>query len=223
MSIVYSIHEGDSQMLNEPIDFKEQMAEARRNQILLGAAQVFSAKGFHKATTKEVAKAAGVSEGTIYNYFENKRDLLVAMIDVVGGIQSVRNIVMDHPPEDPKEYLTAVLKDRYQIAKNFGNRMTPILAEMLTDAELRDTVYNRIAIPIATYVENFIQINVDTGRFRPVDPVVITRSFVGAVFVNFGLKISKLDPRYDKISEDELIEQLVSAFLDGLLIDEAKN
>ena len=68
-------------VLNEPIDFKEQMAEARRRQILMGAAQVFAEKGFHKATTKQIAKAGGVSEGTIYNYFKNKRELLVAMID----------------------------------------------------------------------------------------------------------------------------------------------
>ncbi len=204
-------------MLNEPIDFKEQMAEVRRNQILMGAAQIFSEKGFHKATTKEIARAAGVSEGTIYNYFANKRELLVAMIDVI-GMQSVRNIVVDHPPEDPREYLTAVLKDRYQIAGSFGNRMVFIIAEMLTDKTLRETVYNRIAGPIATYVENFVQANIDSGRFRPVDPVVVTRSFVGAVFVNFSLKLSGLDERYNKLSEDELIEQLVSIFLDGLLI-----
>ena len=204
-------------MLNSPMDFKEQMAEARRTQILMGAAQVFSEKGYHQATTKEIAKAAGVAEGTIYNYFQNKRDLLVAMIDVI-GMQSVRNIVVDHPPEDPREYLTAVLKDRFQIARHFGNRMVPVIAEMLTDTELRGTVYNRIAMPIASYIENFVQTNIDAGRFRPVDPVVVTRGFVGAIFVNFALKISKLDTRYDTISEDELIEKLVSFFLDGLLI-----
>ena len=200
------------------MDFKEQMAEARRTQILMGAAQVFSEKGYHQATTKEIAKAAGVAEGTIYNYFQNKREMLVAMIDVI-GMQSVRDIVVDHPPEDPGEYLRVVLKDRYQIAKNFGNRMMPVIAEMMTDAELRDTVYNRIAIPIAGNIENFVQANIDAGRFRPVNPVVVTRSFVGTVFVNFALKISQLEPRYNKISEDELIEQLVSLFLNGLLLN----
>lgn len=206
-------------MLPTPNDFKEQMVEARRAQILMGAAQVFAEKGYHQATTKEIAKAAGVSEGTIYNYFQNKRDLLVAMIDVI-GMQSVRNIVIDHPPEDPREYLTAVLNDRYEIARKFGNRMIPIIAEMLTDEELRDTVYNRIAIPIASYLENFIQANIEAGRFRPVDPVVTTRIFVGAMFINFALKISGLDARYCKISEDELIDQIISTFLDGLLISE---
>jgi len=205
-------------MLNAPIDFKEHMAEARRTQILMGASQVFAKKGFHKATTKEIAKAAGVSEGTIYNYFENKRELLVAMIDAI-GVQSVRNIVIEHPPEDPRAYLRAVLKDRYQFAKNFGSRLTPIIGEMLTDEEMRETIYSRIARPLASYIENFVQANIDSGQFRPVDPMVATRSFVGALFVNFALKLSGIEERYNSLSEDDLIEQVISIFLGGLLTD----
>jgi AcrR family transcriptional regulator len=206
-------------MLNEPIDFKEQMTEARRAQILMGAAQVFAEKGYHQATTKEIAKAAGVSEGTIYNYFANKRELLVAMVNAI-GMQSVKSIIVDHPPDDPKEFLTAVLKDRYEIGKNFGSRMTPIIAEMFTDEEMRETVYNQIAMPIADHIEKFIQTNIEAGRFRRVNPIITTRCFVGAVFVNIALKLSGLDERYNDISEDELIEQLVSNFLNGLLINE---
>lgn len=206
-------------MLDAPADFKEQMVEARRAQILSGAASVFAEKGYHQATTKEIAKAAGVAEGTIYNYFQSKRDLLVAMIDSI-GMQSVRDIVTDQPPDDPRQYLTLVLEDRFQIAASFGNRLIPVIAEMLTDEEMGETVYNRIAIPIARYLEAFIEANVEAGRFRQVDPVVATRSMAGAVFVNFALKISRLDAYYDLVSEDQLIEQIVSIFLDGLLTNE---
>jgi len=87
--------------------FKEQMVEARRTQILLGAAQVFADKGFHKATTKEIAKAAGVSEGTIYNYFNTKRELLFALIDLVGA-QSLKTVIEAHRQDDPHAFLTAL-------------------------------------------------------------------------------------------------------------------
>jgi AcrR family transcriptional regulator len=42
---------------------------------------VFAEKGFRRATTREVARVAVVSEGTIYNYFEDKDALLVAILD----------------------------------------------------------------------------------------------------------------------------------------------
>jgi len=44
---------------------------ARRNQILEAAASVFAAKGFHPTTIKDIAKEAGIADGTIYNYFES--------------------------------------------------------------------------------------------------------------------------------------------------------
>jgi AcrR family transcriptional regulator len=208
-------------MFNEPVDFKEQMAEARRMQILMGASQVFAEKGYHQATTKEIAKAAGISEGTIYNYFANKRELLVAMVNAI-GMQSVRNIMIDASPDKPEEFLKAILKDRYEIGKQFGNRMTPLIAEMFTDAEMRETIYNQIAMPIAGHIEKFIQANIDAGRFRPVNPVIATRFFVGGAFVNFALKLSGVDKRYCEISEDELIEQIVAHFLNGLFIPNEK-
>ena len=62
-------------MPTSPDPIREQLIEARRNQILDAAAAVFAEKGFHRATTKEIAKTAGVSEGTIYNYFASKADL----------------------------------------------------------------------------------------------------------------------------------------------------
>ena len=53
---------------------------ARRTQILEAAEVVFAAKGYHGATTREIAQAADVSEGTLYNYFASKRDLFVGLM-----------------------------------------------------------------------------------------------------------------------------------------------
>jgi hypothetical protein len=134
------------------------------------------------------------------------------------GMQSVREIMIDVSPDKPEEFLKAILKDRYELGKQFGSRMAPLIAEMFTDAEMRETIYNQIALPIAGHLEKFIQANIEAGRFRPVNPVMTTRYFVGGAFVNFALKLSGVDKRYNDISEDELIEQIVTQFLNGLLI-----
>lgn len=203
-------------MLQPQTDFKEQMAEARRIQILMGAAQVFSEKGFHKATTKEIAKAAGVSEGTIYNYFDNKRDLLVAMVELL-ATQSLKDLIATEPPADPKQLITVIMHDRYQLAKERGHQVAPIIAEIFNDVELREALYQQIVLPTSAHLEKFIQAQVDSGRFRPIDPIIATRALIGAIVINFALKISGLDSRYDHISVDSLVEQLVTLFLEGLV------
>ncbi len=203
-------------MLNPAELFKQQMIEARRTQILEAAATVFAKKGFHKAKITEIAETAGVAEGTIYNYFDNKRDLLLAMVELL-ALQSLKSLIVNQPPTGPKEFITTVLRDRYQLAQERGYLLMPILAEMFTDAELRQEVYRKLAMPVAGLIEKYIQDHIDSGLFRPVNPVIVTRMFIGAIIVNFAMKLAKLDPRYEDISPDALIEELVSLFMGTLL------
>ena len=56
------------------------MREERRRQILDSALAVFSQKGFHVSNVSDVAAHAGVSQGTIYWYFDSKEDLFDAAI-----------------------------------------------------------------------------------------------------------------------------------------------
>src|SRR5690242_2971400 len=53
---------------------------AKRRQILDGARAVFLSQGFDAASMGEIARAAGVSKGTLYVYFESKEDLFQAIV-----------------------------------------------------------------------------------------------------------------------------------------------
>src|SRR4030081_694669 len=53
---------------------------AKRRQIIEGARRVFLAQGFDAASMGEIARAAGVSKGTLYVYFENKERLFDAIV-----------------------------------------------------------------------------------------------------------------------------------------------
>ena len=53
----------------------------KRERILQAAIRVFAKKGFYATRVSEIAKAAGVADGTIYLYFKNKDDLLVSIFD----------------------------------------------------------------------------------------------------------------------------------------------
>ena len=54
--------------------------EARPRQILTAAFRVFGARGLHRATLDDVARAAGITKGTIYLYFPSKTALFSAMV-----------------------------------------------------------------------------------------------------------------------------------------------
>ena len=65
-------------LLDRPSDNADD--SAKRRQILDGARQVFLERGFNAASMMDIAKAAGVSKGTLYVYFKDKDDLFDGMV-----------------------------------------------------------------------------------------------------------------------------------------------
>ena len=69
----------------------QQTREATRTRIIREAASEFARLGFEQANINTIAEQAGIGKGTIYLYFENKRELFLAMLLFL-------TIVMTHYP-----------------------------------------------------------------------------------------------------------------------------
>ena len=71
--------------------------EQKREAILDAAIRVFAEKGFHSSRISDVAREAGVAEGTIYLYFKNKDDLLLSVFSKRVGafVEDVRQAVAE--------------------------------------------------------------------------------------------------------------------------------
>ncbi|WP_110928300.1 TetR/AcrR family transcriptional regulator [Bacillus massiliglaciei] len=61
----------------------ERLIQKRRTQMIKGAVTLFKEKGFHRTTTREIAKAAGFSIGTLYEYIRSKEDVLYLVCDFI--------------------------------------------------------------------------------------------------------------------------------------------
>ena len=98
---------------------KEREKERRRQQIIIAAKRIFSAKGFNKATIEDIAKEAEISPGTIYIYFKNK-DELYASLSI--RILQHLNIRLEHVKNQNNvniEQRIATLKDALYDIYNF--------------------------------------------------------------------------------------------------------
>lgn len=73
----------------------EQMREATRKHIIQIAAREFARLGFEQANINTIAELAGIGKGTIYLYFENKRELFLAMLRLIAQTQlaAVRGVL----------------------------------------------------------------------------------------------------------------------------------
>ena len=87
--------------------------ERKRAEILEAAMTVFAQKGFHRSRMEEVAVAAGIGKGTIYEYFESKHQLLQAlhgyMLAKLKDYYEKELHGIEEPPEIIRRFLAAAL------------------------------------------------------------------------------------------------------------------
>ncbi len=105
----------------------------KRERILASAEQVFAERGFFAARVAEIARGAGVADGTIYLYFKSKDDLLISLFE--SRMERVNRDLTDATEhlDDPSEKLRAFIGAYCTMV-----RENPQIAEILT-VELRQS------------------------------------------------------------------------------------
>src|SRR3984893_12837147 len=79
---------------------------AKRRQIVSGARAVFLSQGFDAASMNDIARAAGVSKGTLYVYFKDKEELFQAIVEEQCSQQAEQIFTLDSTEHDVASLLT---------------------------------------------------------------------------------------------------------------------
>ncbi len=81
---------------------REESKRQTKKYLLQAAAKVFAEQGFHGASVDEIAEAAGYTKGAIYNHFNSKEDLFLALFDQnqAEDIQALTHLMEQSPPFD---------------------------------------------------------------------------------------------------------------------------
>jgi AcrR family transcriptional regulator len=193
---------------------REQLIEARRNQILDAAASVFAEKGFHRATTKDIASAAGVSEGTIYNYFDSKADLLIGIMSRLVELQQLSGELTDGLQADVKDFFRAILGQRISRMPQSQEMIQAILPEVLVNPELRERFYQQFVLQLTTLLEQYVETRIKLGHVRPVDVPLTVRTIQGMFVGLFVLRILGDETLLAKW--EDLPEVVASLIFDGV-------
>jgi AcrR family transcriptional regulator len=191
-----------------------QLIEARRNQILDAAAAVFAEKGFHHTTTKDIAGKAGIAEGTIYNYFDSKDDLLIGMMARLAELETLGDELTQALQGDVRDFFVAMFRHRVESLEQAQGILRAILPEVIANAELREHYYQRFVLRVAGLLEQYVRARIEMGHIRPVDAALATRA-VQSMFV--GLIIMRiLGDETLREGWDDLPELLATIIFDGL-------
>jgi len=109
-------------------------AAQRREQLLDCAAELFARHGYARATTAELARAAGVTEPIIYRHFDSKRDLFIALIERTGRETLAEWKQHLAGAEDPAERLRRLLGDNPMVQPR-GSVTYRVILQAITEVD----------------------------------------------------------------------------------------
>lgn len=197
---------------------RQRRAAARRQQIIDGAVQVFAKKGFHRATTRDIAAAADVAEGTIYNYFASKDDLLIAIMEQMsdlGGREAVLEQALAVPLPD---FFRVFFQQRIRDLGDQYDMLLAILPEILSDPVLRQRYMSDFLVPASEMLERHLKQRHDLGQISAADYALVVRALTALIY---GLQVLLImrDPVITSLWQDpeRLVDLLVGMFFSGVI------
>jgi AcrR family transcriptional regulator len=195
--------------------------QARPRQILEAAFRVFGMRGLHRATLDEVAKAAGITKGTIYLYFPSKTALFSAMVKA--RVNAVMPAV--EPPLDGRRAptrrarLDGLGRRLYRFFRSpaYLSLYRTVISEGPQFPEAMTLIYREGILPATRRLAEIIQTGITAGEFRAVDPMIAARAFVG-MFQIFAVSQGLLGgQRIYPMPEAKVVRTVTDLFFQGLL------
>jgi AcrR family transcriptional regulator len=162
-------HETDSPT-SAPAPRWQRRPEARPDEILDAALEVFGEQGYARARLEDVAQRAGVSKGTVYLYFDSKETLFREMVraKAVAALRQGEAFVAGFKGSN-RDLLIEFLQRKYQLLldQNLSRISRLVQSELVGFPELAHFYTQEVILPARRLVESILARGVASGEFRP--------------------------------------------------------
>lgn len=147
---------------------RQRRIERRQQEILDAAARIFAEKGYSDATTKEIAEAVDLAEGTLYHYYHGKGEILVAILQEI--TKDVQQIIQQADHLESRQDVVDLVADAYRVlTSRLAFTRTLFIEAWLDDDVFQDVLFERLQ-HLHQDIQGFIKKRIAQGVFRPVDP-----------------------------------------------------
>ena len=193
---------------------REKRADATRKAILAAALTLFLRKGYHATAVREIAEAAGIVPGAVYNHFAGKEDLYQALL-LDTNMYTVLAEALSAATGDSAEALLRDAAHRIVASLEARSEIIPLVMVDVLEFEGRN-VRHLAAQTLPVMVRFFSAVTASgtqQGELRPMRPDVLGRAFLG-LFVSYSITGRVFAPAAGDIPDLAMSADLVDQFLD---------
>ena len=201
-------------MSHSPLSRKQQ-TQARRQQLIDAALHQFAEKGYSGASIRDIARAAGVTEGLVYHYFRNKEHLFEEVLKARSFAPILRRVLDEAGNAHPAEVLHRVLEEFLEMMWHNAS-----MARMFIIEFMRHPVcarYFRAMVEDNTAnLTRYLQEQQQRGVFRAdVDAEAVAGMLLGMAFALF-FAYGQASEREWQMQRDRFLRYGVPIVLHGL-------
>lgn len=190
-------------------------AEVRREQILDAAADCFRAHGFHGASIARISKAAQMSAGHIYHYFDNKEAIIAAIVDrdLQDALQIARQFV---GAEDPLEAMLETMD--CAVEQHLDPKASALMLEIVAEASRNPKIAAMVQEANIKAVAGFScvirAVLEQRGIYREAEDVAYIVEFMGALFDGLTLR-SVRNPLIDRQRMIDMLRKVMRFLIEA--------
>jgi len=187
--------------------------EEKRLDILNGALKVFSKYGLHKAKMEDIAKEAGVGKGTIYEYFDSKKELFQEMIKY--GIEQYSDEITSTFLSD--ESIQTKLRDFCISHGKFVGQHIDMAQTLLAQSEVLSHEMKcwmmKYRIELGKKIAKVLKAGVEKGELRKdLDIEIASYAIFGTINQYYSKKIFYDNENYNDIDPSPIVDTLMNGF-----------
>ncbi|MDW7675867.1 MAG: TetR/AcrR family transcriptional regulator [Bacillota bacterium] len=187
-------------------------AAPKRIQIIEAATVVFSQKGFYKAKVEEIAEAAMVGKGTVYEYFKSKQDLFQQMLIFISQKyeQAVKEQVQQVDSFSDK--LRVLIEANFNFSEEYKNMAKILLIDAPPMSEELHQIIQQSKRQNLQRLAALIDEAINKGQARRVNSYLAAQVILGALAVSGGQVMFE----DEFTSSKESVTELVDIILNGI-------
>lgn len=205
-------------LLSQSLD-EESLTEKQKS-VLQASLKLFAEKGFNETTTSDIAKLAGVAEGTVYKHFNNKKNILNSILTpfIKGVIPRAANEFSEELKSNEfdnlHDFLSYIVRDRLTFAVENQFIAKIFIQELFQKPDLNRELVKIIKERLITNIEPIISkfkrnnelINIDANKFL---------QYIFSILIGYIIPVI-LTNNYQKIDINKISNEAVSFLMNGM-------
>ncbi|MFC0272934.1 TetR/AcrR family transcriptional regulator [Metabacillus herbersteinensis] len=193
----------------------------KQRKILESAIEVFAEKGFAATSTNEIAKRAGVAEGTIFRHYKTKKELLAAVVTPLLSkmvapflLKDFKRDVFEKEYASYSDFLRKLIENRLKFARSHVQLLKILVQEIAFQPEFKAAyieIFQENIFPLFKSVVTYFK---EKGELKDIPEETIIRLTISTIVSTIVTRIIILNDQ--SLDEEEYVNETIHFMMNGL-------